>query len=115
MLVLAISAVWCGFGGVSSIPQHIPQSYHDSHHSKFASHHNALAAQPRMMLKALDAETFDEALQYDGIAVVKFYAPWCGHCKALEPEWNAAAASLKGKVKLAKVDATLNEKLARRF
>jgi len=93
MLVLAISAVWCGFGGVSIIPQHIPQSYHDSHHSKFASHHNALAAQPRMMLKALDAETFDEALRYDGIAVVKFYAPWCAMCRRVGASYKKAAAA----------------------
>lgn len=47
--------------------------------------------------------------------MVEFYAPWCGHCKALEPEWNTAARDLKGKVKFAKVDATENEQLARRF
>ena len=49
------------------------------------------------------------------IWMVEFYAPWCGHCKALEPEWNTVATAMKGKVKFAKVDATENEQLARRF
>ncbi len=51
--------------------------------------------------------TFDGAvLGSKDIWMVELYAPWCGHCKALEPEWNEAARTLKGKVKLAKVDAT---------
>lgn len=47
--------------------------------------------------------------------LIEFYAPWCGHCKNLEPEWNKAANELKGKVKVAKVDATVNQKLGARF
>lgn len=47
--------------------------------------------------------------------IIDFYAPWCGHCKKLEPEWNVAASELKGKIKLGKVDATQNSKLASQF
>jgi len=46
---------------------------------------------------------------------VEFYAPWCGHCKALAPEWEKAAASLKGKVPIAKVDCTEEESLCQDF
>jgi protein disulfide-isomerase A6 len=51
----------------------------------------------------------------DDLWIVEFYAPWCGHCKNLEPQWNKAASDLKGEVKLAKIDATQNPNLAGRF
>lgn len=63
----------------------------------------------------LTDENFEDALKEHEFILVEFYAPWCGHCKALEPEWNEAALALKGQVKLAKVDADAHKNLGSRF
>jgi len=46
---------------------------------------------------------------------VKFYAPWCGHCKKLAPVWDDLARELHKRVNVAKVDVTQNGALGRRF
>lgn len=56
-----------------------------------------------------------QVLNSDDIWLVEFFAPWCGHCKNLEPEWARAATELKGKVKLGAVDATVHSGLAQRY
>lgn len=43
--------------------------------------------------------------------MVEFYAPWCGHCKQLEPHWNEAATKLKGQAKFGKVDCDVEKEL----
>jgi len=47
--------------------------------------------------------------------LVKFYAPWCGHCKTLAPTFDKVAEELKGVVNVAKVDVTENRDLGTRF
>jgi len=51
----------------------------------------------------------------DGLVLVEFYAPWCGHCKKLAPEWEKAATLLKGQATLVKVDATVEADLGQQF
>jgi protein disulfide-isomerase A6 len=64
----------------------------------------------------LTDDTFDKKVFEDeGMWLIAFYAPWCGHCKKLLPEWNIAATQLRGMVKVAKVDCTAQQKLAQRY
>lgn len=64
---------------------------------------------------ALTNKGFDAHLQANKHTLVEFYAPWCGHCKKLTPEYEKAATELKGKVSLAKVDATEEKELASKY
>jgi len=53
----------------------------------------------------LTDSTFDQSIA-SGTWLVKFYAPWCGHCKRLAPTWDELATTAAGKFNVAKVDCT---------
>ncbi|XP_065344874.1 protein disulfide-isomerase A6 homolog [Cloeon dipterum] len=64
----------------------------------------------------LTPSNFDKlVVQSDDVWIVEFFAPWCGHCQSLVPEYSKAAKALKGVVKVGAVDADAHKSLGSRF
>lgn len=58
------------------------------------------------------SEDFNKFVGEHPVVLAKFFAPWCGHCKRLAPEYEVAAAKLKEKdIHLVEVDCTQNQEL----
>ncbi|ORZ34719.1 thioredoxin-like protein [Catenaria anguillulae PL171] len=63
----------------------------------------------------LTADNFDEVTSRGGPWLLEFYAPWCGHCQALEGTYKTLAEKLKGKMNVARINADDQVELRQRF
>ncbi|XP_078253928.1 protein disulfide-isomerase TMX3 isoform X2 [Rhinoraja longicauda] len=67
---------------------------------------------------AIDLDDSFKENREDDIWLVDFYAPWCGHCKKLEPIWDEVASEMRSigsPVKVGKMDATIFAGVASEF
>ena len=69
-------------------------------------------------VSTLTESTFASDIQEHPLTLVEFFAPWCGHCKALAPNYEAAAKRLaadSSPALLAAVDCTTEKDLCSQF
>ncbi len=62
-----------------------------------------------------DKESFEQAMAGKGLAMVDFWAAWCGPCKMLAPTIEDLAEKYEGRVTVGKVDVDEEGELAARF
>ena len=62
-----------------------------------------------------DANFGSEIQQMQGLALVDFWAVWCGPCQAIAPVIDQLAESYRGRVKVAKLDTDSNQETAIKF
>ncbi|EGW29868.1 uncharacterized protein SPAPADRAFT_63488 [Spathaspora passalidarum NRRL Y-27907] len=74
------------------------------------------AADPNSAVVKLAASNFTSFLEANPLVLTEFFAPWCGYCKMLGPEFSKAADSLNAthpNIKLAQVDCVSDESICR--
>ncbi len=62
-----------------------------------------------------DSEFEAEIERHDGLAMVDFWAEWCGPCQISAPAVQQIAEEYDGRVKVAKLDVDSNQQTAAKF
>jgi len=68
-----------------------------------------------MAIQYLKSSEFDAVLKKEPLAMVDFWADWCGPCHMVAPTVEAIAGQYEGKVLVGKVNVEQEPELARRF
>ena len=64
----------------------------------------------------LTSNNFDHRVKdSNGVWIVEFYAPWCGHCKQLAPQYQKAAKALEGIVNVGGINCDEQKQLCGQF
>ena len=77
----------------------------------------ALASSANAIATDLTADNFDSLVGGGKGSFIKFYAPWCGHCKALAPAWKQLGEAFadNDNVVIGDVDCTKEEGLCQKY
>ncbi|CAG5134546.1 unnamed protein product, partial [Candidula unifasciata] len=64
----------------------------------------------------LTGQTFESHITSNNLVFIKFFAPWCGHCKKLIPVWEELAEAFHDQpVSIAEIDCTQNEDICKKY
>ena len=66
-------------------------------------------------IQVTDSDFETQVEQHSGLAVVDFWATWCGPCRMIAPILEQLAVEYQGKVKVTKLDVDSNIRTATRF
>lgn len=67
------------------------------------------------MLELTDQTFKSEVLDYEGVVLVDFWAPWCGPCRMVAPIVEELAKEYQGKAKVAKLNVDQNPNIAGKY
>jgi protein disulfide-isomerase-like protein len=90
---------------------HGGQGMMDHHHGHHLGHHHLGHHHHGMMEEEGLMENMTGSMDSSSPEAVLFYAPWCGHCKKMMPEWDSLGSSV-GNVSVKKVDCDQNSEAA---